>query len=120
LLTFDLTADNAHKEFEKLIKSSVLIKFTPEPKNEIGTNLFKNGLFLIALVKLITRSSPNPFILNYIYEYLENAFGFSLERNSFVFKSECAKAKSVYESMLEKKYNDMLLSRVEQRHESKK
>jgi hypothetical protein len=36
--------------------------------------MFKNGLILVAIVKLIARSSKSPFLENYIYEYLESAF----------------------------------------------
>lgn len=50
-----------------------------------------------------------------MYEYLESAFGHSLERNSYFFKNECLKAKNNYESVLEKKYGEMLFSRIEQK-----
>ncbi len=51
--------------------------------------LFKNGLFLIAIVKLITRSSPSPFIINYVYEFLQNAYEEDIDRNKFVFRGQC-------------------------------
>ena len=89
-----------------------MLRFTPEPKTQLGAKLFTNGLFLIALVKLITRLSPTPFIVCYMYEYLESAFGNAITRNGYVFKSELDKAKASYENALEKKFNDLIVGKA--------
>lgn len=47
-----------------------------------------------------------------MYEYLENAFGSSITRNGYVFKSECDKAKASYEAALEKKFNDLIAGKI--------
>lgn len=47
-----------------------------------------------------------------MYEYLEGAFGNSITKNGYVFKSECDKAKTSYEAALEKKFNDLIVGKA--------
>jgi hypothetical protein len=81
-----------------MIKSHVLIRHMPEPIDEIGRNLFKNGLFLIGIAKLITRNSKSPFAINYIYDYLDSIC--QIEFNLFIFVKEREHAKQDYEQYL--------------------
>lgn len=47
-----------------------------------------------------------------MYEYLESAFGNSITKNGYVFKSELEKAKYSYEAALEKKFNDLIVGKA--------
>ena len=66
--------------------------------------LFKDGLFLTALARLITHASKTPFLANYMYEYLNSAF--SVEHNQFIFQEATERARIEFEKHLEERFMD--------------
>lgn len=57
----------------------------------------------------MTRFSQTPFLACYAYDYLHGAYGHTIDKNSYVFKSEYERARANYEAELEKKYSGVIV-----------
>lgn len=67
------------------------------------------------MVKLIVRSSPTPFILNHIYEYINTTF--QVNKNRFGFIQEVVRAKEVYQEYLDKQYLERYAKKRDEIHQ---
>ena len=85
-----------------MVKPHVAPRLMTYPLSEVGEMLFKDGLFLTALTRLITHASKTPFLANYVYEYLNSAF--NIEHNQFIFQESTERARVEFEKHLEERF----------------
>ena len=87
----NVLTEEDHRVFGNTIKPY----YAPErimtyPIGEVGNLLFKDGLFLTALVRIFTKSAKDPFLANTLYQFLVSAFYPETNRYIFEQKSEQA------------------------------
>lgn len=80
-----------HLEFQNLLKGHLSHRLSTEPISPIGDLLFKNGLFLVSIVKLFARESKTPFLCHYLFEHFSSSF--TVEQNQYIFQDTARKAR---------------------------
>ena len=82
------------KLFTEILKPFVVLKMTAQPKNAIGEELFKDGTFLLALIRYLTLQMPatgNTTKINfYLFEHFRTTC--KIEHSQYVFQAAAQRA----------------------------
>lgn len=70
----------------------------------MGDLLFKDGLFLTALVKLYTKNSKSPFLAQFLFDHISSAF--EIEHNQYIYHESSNRAFLDFQKYQEEKYTN--------------
>ena len=74
------------------------------PTSKVGDYLFKNGLFLTALVKLYTKNSDSPFLAQFLFDHFKSTF--TIEENQYIFIESSNRTFADFQRYQEERYNN--------------